>query len=78
MLDRHVCDADAFTGVRVAAGDFHGAALYAERGCEELHDLPVGCSFADRCPYVMDKCREEFPPEFPVAEGHYSACWRLE
>lgn len=42
-----------------------------------LHDLPVGCSFADRCPYVMDRCREEFPPEFPVDEGHYSACWRL-
>jgi len=42
-----------------------------------LHDLPVGCAFADRCQYVMDRCREEYPPEFPVAEGHYSACWRL-
>jgi oligopeptide/dipeptide ABC transporter ATP-binding protein len=43
-----------------------------------LHNLPAGCSFAARCPYVMDKCRQEYPPEFPVAEGHYSACWRLE
>ncbi len=42
-----------------------------------LHDLPVGCSFAARCPYVMERCREEYPPEFPVDEGHYSACWRL-
>ena len=52
--------------------------LYAIEGQSSLlHDLPVGCSFADRCPYVMDRCREEYPPEFPVDEGHYSACWRL-
>ena len=52
--------------------------LYAIEGQPPLlHDLPVGCAFADRCPYVMDRCREEYPPEFPVEEGHYSACWRL-
>ena len=52
--------------------------LYAIEGQPPLlHDLPVGCAFADRCPYVMDRCHEEYPPEFPVAEGHYSACWRL-
>ena len=52
--------------------------LYAIEGQPPLlHDLPVGCSFADRCPHVMDRCREEYPPEFPVDEGHYSACWRL-
>ena len=52
--------------------------LYAIEGQPPLlHDLPVGCAFADRCPYVMDRCREEYPPEFPVDEGHYSACWRL-
>ena len=52
--------------------------LYAIEGQPPLlHDLPVGCSFADRCPYVMDRCREEYPPEFPVDEGHYSARWRL-
>ena len=52
--------------------------LYAIEGQPPLlHDLPVGCAFADSCPYVMDRCREEYPPEFPVDEGHYSACWRL-
>ncbi len=52
--------------------------LYAIEGQPPLlHDLPVGCAFADRCQYVMERCREEYPPEFPVAEGHYSACWRL-
>ena len=42
-----------------------------------LDDLPTGCSFADRCPYVMDRCIEEFPPEVPVAEGHMATCWKL-
>ena len=43
-----------------------------------LHDLPVGCSFADRCPVVMDKCREQYPDIMTVSEGHISACWRVE
>ena len=43
----------------------------------ELGNLPIGCSFADRCPYVMDRCLEEFPPEVPVAEGHMATCWKL-
>ena len=42
-----------------------------------LHDLPVGCSFADRCQYVMDRCREEYPTRATVAEGHEASCWRL-
>ena len=43
-----------------------------------LHDLPVGCSFADRCPVVMDKCREQYPDVMTVSDGHISACWRVE
>ena len=42
-----------------------------------LHDLPQGCPFAARCPYVMDHCREEYPPQFNQSETHYAACWRL-
>jgi len=42
-----------------------------------LHNLPVGCPFAPRCQYVMDKCREEYPPEVHQSEAHYAACWRL-
>ncbi len=43
-----------------------------------LYNLPVGCSFADRCRYVMDRCRSEDPGLLPVTEGHASACWRVE
>jgi oligopeptide/dipeptide ABC transporter ATP-binding protein len=41
-----------------------------------LHDLPVGCSFADRCPVVMDKCREQYPDITTVSDGHIAACWK--
>jgi oligopeptide/dipeptide ABC transporter ATP-binding protein len=52
--------------------------LYAIEGQPPaLHDLPPGCSFADRCPYVMPRCREEYPTAFHVSESHQAACWRL-
>ncbi len=38
-------------------------------------DLPEGCAFAPRCPYVFDKC-SEYPPEFPIAPGQIARCWR--
>ena len=41
-----------------------------------LWDLPQGCSFADRCGYVHDRCREApFPEIFEVGDGQVSACW---
>ena len=39
-----------------------------------LDDLPSGCSFAPRCPYVFDRC-EEYPPEFDIEPGHIARCW---
>ena len=38
-------------------------------------DLPEGCAFAPRCPFVFDKC-SEYPPEFPIAPGQIARCWR--
>ena len=43
-----------------------------------LHDLPPGCPFASRCPYVMDRCHEEYPPRTQVGEEHFAHCWKLE
>ena len=42
-----------------------------------LHDLPPGCPFAPRCPHVMERCREEYPPQFKVGEAHAANCWTL-
>jgi peptide/nickel transport system ATP-binding protein len=43
----------------------------------ELADLPPGCPFADRCPRVLDACREP-PPPFPVGAGHQARCFNME
>jgi len=42
-----------------------------------LINLPGGCPFHPRCPYVMDRCRAEMPPLFEVGgnPAHTSACW---
>jgi oligopeptide/dipeptide ABC transporter ATP-binding protein len=42
-----------------------------------LDNLPPGCTFAPRCPYVFDRCNEEFPDLFHVGEGHSATCWKL-
>jgi len=40
-----------------------------------LARLPKGCSFAPRCAYAMDRCREEKPVLEKVGEGHYRSCF---
>ncbi|MFN2358090.1 MAG: ABC transporter ATP-binding protein [Desulfotignum sp.] len=39
-----------------------------------LSDMPDGCRFADRCPFVHDLCRQILPLERLVGEGHTAAC----
>jgi oligopeptide/dipeptide ABC transporter ATP-binding protein len=43
-----------------------------------LWNLPPGCRFASRCPYADERCEREYPPSYPIAEGHTADCWRLE
>jgi peptide/nickel transport system ATP-binding protein len=42
-----------------------------------LINLPTGCPFHPRCPYVMDRCRTDVPELAPVNGDvtHLSACW---
>jgi peptide/nickel transport system ATP-binding protein len=35
-----------------------------------------GCRFHPRCPFAVDRCREESPPLAEIAVGHAAACWR--
>jgi oligopeptide/dipeptide ABC transporter ATP-binding protein len=37
-----------------------------------------GCAFADRCPEVMPRCREQVPPFFQAGPHTAAACWRVE
>lgn len=34
-----------------------------------------GCAFASRCPHVMERCQQEYPPLREVQPGHQVACW---
>jgi peptide/nickel transport system ATP-binding protein len=43
-----------------------------------LQKLPQGCTFADRCPFAADQCRQQFPPLEEKLPGHWAACWRTE
>jgi oligopeptide transport system ATP-binding protein len=36
---------------------------------------PRGCPFAPRCEYVIDRCREQRPPLFPISPTQRAACW---
>ncbi|MEE2881972.1 MAG: ABC transporter ATP-binding protein [Chloroflexota bacterium] len=43
-----------------------------------LADVPVGCSFAERCRWANEKCLAEDPPLQTYSDGHTTACWRYE
>lgn len=39
-------------------------------------DLPKGCRFQNRCPYVFDKCKEELPELFNLGSDRSSRCFK--
>ena len=43
-----------------------------------LVNLPKGCTFAPRCPFASDVCRNEYPPYETKGAGHGIACWHAD
>lgn len=41
----------------------------------DVRNLPPGCSFHPRCPQAMEVCRERYPPETDLGQGHAVRCW---
>ncbi len=39
---------------------------------------PPGCRFAPRCPFAVDRCREEAPAPREIERGRWAACHRAE
>jgi oligopeptide transport system ATP-binding protein len=39
-------------------------------------DPPPGCRFEPRCPFAVDKCREQSPGLAEVSRDHRTACWK--
>jgi peptide/nickel transport system ATP-binding protein len=43
-----------------------------------LTNIPEGCTFHPRCPYVMDKCMVQIPDLISRTPDHKVACWLVE
>jgi peptide/nickel transport system ATP-binding protein len=41
----------------------------------DLANLPPGCKFYPRCPYVMEVCKKDEPQLRSVRESQLVACW---
>ena len=41
----------------------------------DLISPPTGCPFAPRCPWCMEICTEEAPPQVSFSGGHTCSCW---
>jgi oligopeptide/dipeptide ABC transporter ATP-binding protein len=41
----------------------------------DLVNPPIGCRYADRCPFVMDICKSKPPELFEVSPGHRVSCY---
>ncbi len=52
-----------------------GKELYQIPGLPpDVARLPPGCPFAERCGYVQEICRIEYPPFVQINEDHHSLC----
>ncbi len=44
----------------------------------QAYQFPKGCRFSDRCPYVMEKCRDSNPDLIEIAPDHAVRCYLYE
>ena len=66
-------------GARPRLGAARGHKLVTIPGrVPELIDMPAGCPFADRCPWVVEACRAAPPPPLSVGPAHRACCIRVD
>lgn len=49
-----------------------------EGSMPSLDDEITGCRFHPRCPFAMEKCKQQEPPTFSLNSTHESKCWLQE
>lgn len=57
--------------------DDRGTRIILEGETPNPSEIPVGCSFQDRCPLVHDRCRREEPRLVPLPDGREVACFAI-
>lgn len=71
---RHPYTLGLIRAVPIVTGDFE--LLFSIPGSPpDLVDLPSGCKFHPRCPFMTNKCKVEEPELEEVGPGHLTACW---
>ncbi len=68
-------DAGTASQVEVASGLLPTEAAAGATARARGGHLVAGCTFADRCPHVMDICREQVPPLFRVDTTRAASCF---
>jgi len=64
---------------RLGAGQAVGKRLAEIPGLvPSLREPIIGCAFATRCPYAVERCRAEAPPLEAKARDHIVACWEAD
>lgn len=43
-----------------------------------LSEVPVGCHFSTRCPYVSDECIKAQPDRVDIGAEHFVKCWKYK
>jgi peptide/nickel transport system ATP-binding protein len=43
----------------------------------DLADLPDGCPFHPRCPYLVEQCTKQMPDLININDNHKVACWLI-
>jgi oligopeptide/dipeptide ABC transporter ATP-binding protein len=62
-----------------ARGDVRRTRLTEIKGMvPSLFNLPAGCSFAPRCSFATEECRQTPPPLQEHRPGHWVACWHAD
>ncbi len=55
----------------------HAARQVAAGDIPSPSNPPAGCRFHTRCPFAIERCRQEEPPMIEHAPGHLAACHRV-
>jgi peptide/nickel transport system ATP-binding protein len=62
-------------GAIPSVGKREGALATIRGSVPSPENMPHGCRFAPRCPFVEQRCIEQAPPDKILNDGHRVACW---
>jgi len=62
-------------GAIPSVGKREGALATIRGSVPSPENMPQGCRFAPRCPFVEQRCIDQAPPDKIIQDGHRVACW---